>query len=832
MLLPVRIMRARRARSARAARVFASFTRKLSPDVTRPATSSIAAARMKAKRGSARRDLIDCGAGHAYRLGAPIGTTGAAQLVRARALDDGAPVILKLPDPALPSSRQFAVFRREYALLAGLAVAGVVRPLALFEPATQPVMLLPDFDGAAFETVLTRQRLAWPCGLHLACQLTRILAELHAAGLTRIDLRPANFLLGLDQTLCLIDLSRARPAAPPASGAGCPPATDPTHVAPEPRGAANARPDQRADLNRLGVTLLRLFAGQSPFDLDGAPATAHGHPRRAPRTQGAGRPDLPPAIAAIVLGLRATAPGARYASAAELLRDLQACQLLPGAPAGRREGRANAGAPRPPTAPGAAPAATGPRFDLLALENARLTADLERANTACHQAEERLRHQADHDALTGLPNRTLLRDRMRQAIALAHRDGSRVAILFIDLDCFKNINDSLGHHVGDVVLQMASARLRHCLREGDSVARLGGDEFVLSLPLQGDSGAAAQVASKALATLAQPFEVDGHALHVSASIGISVYPEDGADVDTLMRTADTAMYHAKEKGRANFQFFTAALNQAVQRRLDVGARLRHALAQGEFVLHYQPQVDMESGTTFSTEALLRWQPPGQAPISCGAFIGNAEESGLIVPIGEWVLRNACAQLKRWHDAGRGELCMAVNLSPRQLEQPGFCDLVARILAEAGIPACALELEITENILLRRSAFNLASLTRLSAMGIRLSVDDFGTGYSSLAYLQRFPVHALKIDQSFVRDIGKDSNDTALVSAIIAMAASLNLKVMAEGVETAQQARFLLAHGCHAGQGFYYSRALPAETLSAQFHASLGARQRRQRTPSD
>ena len=432
------------------------------------------------------------------------------------------------------------------------------------------------------------------------------------------------------------------------------------------------------------------------------------------------------------------------------------------------------------------------------------------------QAEERILHMADHDALTGLPNRALLQDRMHQAIAFAHRNRRQVAILFIDLDYFKNINDSLGHHIGDQVLRMAAMRLQQCLREGDSVARLGGDEFVLILPLLGDSSDAGRVARKALDTLTQPFSVDTHELHLGGSIGISLYPNDGLDVDSLMRTADTAMYHAKEMGRDNFQFFTAALNQAAQQRLDVSNRLRQALAQDEFILHYQPQVEMESGMTFSTEALLRWQPPGKPPISCGDFIANAEESGLIVPIGEWALRQACRQLKIWHDAGHPELKMAVNLSPRQLEKADFCALVAQILDEAGIPASALELEITESILMQRSEYNLATLNRLSDMGIKMSVDDFGTGYSSLAYLQRFQVHALKIDQSFVRDIGDDKNDTALVTAIIAMAASLQLDVIAEGVETPQQAEFLMAHGCHEAQGFYYSKAVPADAFAELF----------------
>lgn len=433
--------------------------------------------------------------------------------------------------------------------------------------------------------------------------------------------------------------------------------------------------------------------------------------------------------------------------------------------------------------------------------------------SARKQAEEQMRHMADHDALTGLPNRVLLQDRMQQAIAYAYRNERQVAVLFIDLDYFKNINDSLGHHIGDVVLKMTAERLQKCLREGDSVARLGGDEFVLLLPLRHNSSDAARVAHKALDALAQPFMVESHKLHVSASIGISLYPEDGTDVDALMRTADTAMYHAKEMGRGNYRFFTTALNEAAQQRMEVGMRLRHALVHGEFVMHYQPQVQMETGLIFSIEALLRWQPPDTDPISCSDFIANAEESGLIVSIGEWTLRQACRQLRIWHDAGHPELKMAVNLSPRQLEQANFSELVGQILDEAGIPACALELEITESILLQRNEATLATLRQLRSMGVQLSVDDFGTGYSSLSYLQRFPVQALKIDQSFVRDIGSDPNATALVTAIIAMANSLRLKVIAEGVETLQQAQFLMSHGCLAGQGFYYSRAVPAQTLS-------------------
>jgi diguanylate cyclase (GGDEF)-like protein/PAS domain S-box-containing protein len=434
------------------------------------------------------------------------------------------------------------------------------------------------------------------------------------------------------------------------------------------------------------------------------------------------------------------------------------------------------------------------------------------------QAEERIRYMADHDALTGLPNRVLFRDRVKQAIARAHRDQTEVAILFIDLDYFKHINDSLGHHIGDRLLQMAAVRMQGCVREGDSLARLGGDEFVLSLPLHNGSTDAAVVAQKAMAALDTPFIVEGHQLHVSASIGISLYPQDGTDVESLMRTADTAMYHAKEKGRGNFQFFMPALNKAAQQRLLMTNALRQALLRNEFALYYQPQVDLENGRIFSAEALLRWHPKGKAPISPVEFISLAEETGLILPIGEWVLREACKQLKLWHGLGHSHLLMAVNLSPRQFYQPNFENMVKQILEDEQLSPSALDLEITEGILMQRSEDNVDTLRHLSGMGVRLSVDDFGTGYSSLAYLQRFPVNSLKIDRSFVRGIGHDSNDTALVRAIISMAQSLHMNVLAEGVETIEQIDFLQAHGCHCAQGFYYSEAVSAEAFGEMLQA--------------
>ncbi|MDB5765081.1 MAG: hypothetical protein JWQ21_4076 [Herminiimonas sp.] len=447
-------------------------------------------------------------------------------------------------------------------------------------------------------------------------------------------------------------------------------------------------------------------------------------------------------------------------------------------------------------------------------ELAQVNASLETENIERQQAEQRIRYMAHYDALTGLPNRILLQDRIGQAIAYAHRNMTQLAILYIDLDYFKHVNDSLGHQTGDRLLKTVALRLQQCLREGDSVARIGGDEFVLSLPLQAGSSDSAVVAQKVLDALDLLFTVERHELHVSASIGISVYPDNGTDAESLMRAADTAMYYAKEKGRSNYQFFTPALNKAAQRRLGLANRLRRALERDEFMLHYQPQIDLESGTIFSSEALLRHRQSGRkVPISCGPFITVAEETGLIVPIGEWVLRKACQQLKYWHNLGYPKLRIAVNLSPRQFSQPNFQNMIKQILDEAGLSPNALDLELTESILLQRSDDNIAMLKQLSDMGIQLSIDDFGTGYSSLAYLQRFPIHALKIDRSFVNGIGRNSNDTALVTAIIAMAQSLHLKVLAEGVETAQQVGFLMSHGCLSAQGFYYSEAVAAEDFT-------------------
>jgi diguanylate cyclase (GGDEF)-like protein/PAS domain S-box-containing protein len=432
--------------------------------------------------------------------------------------------------------------------------------------------------------------------------------------------------------------------------------------------------------------------------------------------------------------------------------------------------------------------------------------------TQRRRAEERVRYLAQHDALTGLPNRGLFRDRIALAIAQARRERRSVAVLFIDLDHFKHINDSLGHQVGDRLLRAAARRLQRCLREGDSVARLGGDEFVIGLPRIDSSNDAALVAQKAIEALARPLVVDEHELHVTGSIGISLYPMDGEEVDVLMRAADTAMYHAKEKGRDNYQFFTSVLNEAAQSRLMIANRLHHALERGEFALNYQPQVDLESGRVFAAEALIRWRQPEFGAVTPAEFVRVAEETGVIFQLGEWALREACEQLVRWRKQGFTDMRVAVNLSPQQFRRAGFPDTAARILRETGLPPQALELELTESTLMTQSAENVTILERLAAMGVELAVDDFGTGYSSLSYLQRFPIHTLKIDQSFVSGIGADPNDTAIVTAVIAMANSLHLKVVAEGVETFAQAAFLKQQGCPAAQGFYYSAPMPAEEL--------------------
>jgi diguanylate cyclase (GGDEF)-like protein/PAS domain S-box-containing protein len=435
-----------------------------------------------------------------------------------------------------------------------------------------------------------------------------------------------------------------------------------------------------------------------------------------------------------------------------------------------------------------------------------------RDNTARNAAEQNMLYLASHDALTGLPNRSLLQDRIYQALAQAYRSGQRVAVLFIDLDQFKTINESLGHEVGDHLLQEIAKKLPICLRDEDTVARQGGDEFIVVLPSIDDAEDAAPVSQKLLEILAEQFLVDGHELHTSASIGISVFPEDGEDVETLLKNADTAMYHAKRLGRNTSQFFAAHMNQVIEERLSLETSLRRALERGELLLHYQPLVDLRTGIVVGMEALVRWQHPQSGLISPEKFIPIAEETGLIIPIGEWVLQTACQQHKAWQDQGIFLPQMAVNLSPRQFRQKNMVDTIGGIIRDSGVEPQFIGLEITEGMVMENADDAVRTLHALSDTGIQLSIDDFGTGYSSLSYLKRFPIDKIKIDQSFVRDIATDPDDAAIVTAIIAMAHSLNVKLVAEGVETAQQFDFVRERDCDEYQGYYFSKPLSAEDV--------------------
>lgn len=429
------------------------------------------------------------------------------------------------------------------------------------------------------------------------------------------------------------------------------------------------------------------------------------------------------------------------------------------------------------------------------------------------RADSRILHLAHHDALTGLPNRAQLEASLHEVLARAERERHMAALLFIDLDHFKAVNDTLGHPVGDRLLQAAAGRLQHCLRSGDSVARLGGDEFVICLPHVRSGDDAALVAAKVVEALSHTFVVDGNELQIGSSVGVALYPAAGSNAPMMMRAADVAMYHAKEMGRNNFQFFTAGLDAALARRQHLVNELGRALPRGQFSLCYQPQVGLDDGRIFGAEALLRWQHPEGIALPPADFILLAEENGFILPIGDWAMREACNQLKRWHDAGHPDLRIAVNVSVYQLLQADFGARVIDILQAADLPAAALDLEITESVLMRPSDENHATLAKLHAFGVNIMVDDFGTGYSNLSYLRGFPIDALKIDQSFVQGIGHDPNDATIVDTIIAMARSLGMKVIAEGVETAAQAKFLQDHGCLAGQGYFYDKPLTADTFS-------------------
>ena len=425
----------------------------------------------------------------------------------------------------------------------------------------------------------------------------------------------------------------------------------------------------------------------------------------------------------------------------------------------------------------------------------------------------KMSHLARHDFLTGLPNRMLLTERLSQAIGLAQRHHRQVALLFIDLDCFKNINDSLGHTIGDQLLQSVGERLLATVRATDTVCRQGGDEFVILLPEIEQPQDAAHIAQKLLDAFAVPHLIGGQELHITLSIGISVYPDDGVDLDAVLQNADTAMYHAKTNGRNNFQFFRADMNTRAVRRLLIENNMRRALKQGEFVLKYQPQINLASGAITGAEALIRWRDPDLGAIPPGQFVPVAEECGLIVTIGHWVLREACQQVKVWLDSGLRVPSIAINISAVEFRHKNFLEGLAQILDETGLTPDYLELELTESLLMHDVESSATVLESLKDMGIKLAIDDFGTGYSSLSYLKRFPITTLKIDQSFVRDITTDINDATIVSAVVGMGRNLNHRVIAEGVETREQFEFLSTRQCPEGQGFLFSHPLPAEDFA-------------------
>jgi len=427
--------------------------------------------------------------------------------------------------------------------------------------------------------------------------------------------------------------------------------------------------------------------------------------------------------------------------------------------------------------------------------------------------EIQLEHQASHDCLTQLPNRNLLIDRLDQALRYAERYHKKVAVLFADVDHFKIINDSLGHDVGDRLLQTISARFSGCIRASDTVARQGGDDFLFVINDAAEDADIAGVAQKILAAVDQPLEFDSHELHVTCSIGISIYPKDGKDSQTLLKNADAAMYRAKEYGRNTYQFFTHHLNDKVVTRMTMEKHLRRALVNHELSLCYQPQLELTTGRVIGVEALLRWQNPELGAIPPGTFIPLAEDTGLIIPIGDWVLRTACRQNSRWQKAGLPPLTMAVNLSPRQFWNPGLIGSVTQILQETGLAPSCLELEIIESMVMRDINSAVSMLKELKSIGVKLSIDDFGTGYSSLNHLRSFPFDKLKMDISFVREITSDPGSAAIAKTIISLAHNLNLLVIAEGVETKAQLSYLRNHGCDEMQGFFFSKPIPAEDLA-------------------
>jgi diguanylate cyclase (GGDEF)-like protein/PAS domain S-box-containing protein len=446
-------------------------------------------------------------------------------------------------------------------------------------------------------------------------------------------------------------------------------------------------------------------------------------------------------------------------------------------------------------------------------QNSPLLVALARDITEHKQTEEELNRLAYYDMLTGLPNRLLFNDRLHQATADAKRRGRFVALILLDIDRFKVVNDTMGHVAGDRLLQEMANRLKQSVREGDTIARLGGDEFALVFADIAEVRDVAQLAQNLLSRLAVPMEIDGREVFSSASIGITLYPADTEDVDSLVKFADSAMYHAKEQGRNNYQFYSQEMTATAQERLRTESNLRRALERDELFLYYQPQIEIETGRILGVEALLRWRDSNGDFIPPVQFIPLAEETGLIVPIGEWVLQRACTQLKAWHTAGFPQLTMAVNVASRQFKDIHFGHTVRQMIKSLNIPAHTLELEITEGVLMENSDLIMRMLNDLKDSGVSLAIDDFGTGYSSLSYLKRFPIDRVKIDQSFVRDLSIDTDDLAIVKAIIAMAKTLRLRVIAEGVETDEQLGLLHSEGCHEYQGYLFARPMDADNIS-------------------